>query len=206
MYTYIQCLAIACSLFVTGILPLYHSYYPSMIAPYPVNFDCISNFELAFVMPLSVTHFYNWLEEQDDKHEALTIFGLHSEIRLYMQLCDDKEHKCTYGDNDWKQAERRIHAKALQIFEEYIIEDCKWSLINFHPNLFSVRKGRLSINSHHQSERPPLVHKDVSPIPTEILQEIRAGYRDGKIMFVLNNGLFSDVYIYTLERLRSYYN
>ena len=156
-------------------------------------------------MPLSVKHFYNWLEQQDDKHEALIIFGLHSEIRIYMQMCDDKEQNYGYGEKEWKQAEAKIHAKALQIFEEYIIEDCTWSLKNFHPNLLTVRKGRVSINNF-QAETPSLVHKNMSPIPTEILQEIRAGYRDGKLMFVLNNGLFSDLYIYTLERLRSYYN
>ena len=118
-------------------------------------------------------------------------------------MCDEKEQNYAYGEKEWKEAETRIHDKAIQIFEEYLVQDCKWSLLNFHPNLHAVRKGRLSINSLHGG---PLVHKTVSPIPTEILQEIRAGYRDGKLMFVLNNGLFSDVYLYTLERLRSYYN
>jgi len=39
----------------------------------------------------------------------------------------------------------------------------------------------------------------------EILREIRAGYSNGKIRFILNNGLFSDLYIFALERLRRYY-
>ena len=44
-----------------------------------------------------------------------------------------------------------------------------------------------------------------SPLPLEILREIRAGYQKKKIRFVLNNGLFSDLYIYTLERLKGWY-
>ena len=47
--------------------------------------------------------------------------------------------------------------------------------------------------------------KTESPIPIEILREIRAGYSQGKIRFMLNNGLFSDLYIFSLERLRRYY-
>ena len=45
-----------------------------------------------------------------------------------------------------------------------------------------------------------------SPIPIEILREIRAGYFKGKIRFVLNSGLFSDLYLFSLERLRTYYD
>ena len=44
-----------------------------------------------------------------------------------------------------------------------------------------------------------------SPIPPEILREIRAGYTQQKIRFVLNNGLFSDLFVFTMERLRIYY-
>lgn len=44
-----------------------------------------------------------------------------------------------------------------------------------------------------------------NPLPLEILREIRAGYYKKKILFILNNGLFSDLYIYTLERLRGWY-
>ena len=49
------------------------------------------------------------------------------------------------------------------------------------------------------------VSKMESPLPIEILREIRAGYSQRKIRFVLNNGLFSDLYIFSLERLRQYY-
>jgi hypothetical protein len=117
----------------------------------------------------------------EDFDEALIIFGLHADIRIYMRMYDEREFF----------SREMIHAKAVEIFEDYIVEDCKWTLRN--PKL----------NAYGNSSGSSLTHS--SPIPLEILQEIRAGYYQGKIRFMLNNGLFSDLYIFTSERLRLYY-
>ena len=46
-----------------------------------------------------------------------------------------------------------------------------------------------------------------NPLPLEILHEIRAGYvsKTKKIRFNIDQGLFSDLLIYTSERLRTFY-
>lgn len=93
----------------------------------------------------------------------------------------------------------QIHGKAVQIFEDYIIEDCKWQMRQ--PNEVYLTNSI----KHNSSESSTMFGTSSSPIPEEILREIRAGYNNGKIRFVLNSGLFSDLYIFTLERLRQYY-
>jgi len=158
------------------------TYRPNEIIPFPINEDCISNFVVAIIMPTSMTHFYQYLSNLEDFDEALIIFGLHADIRIYMRMYDERE----FFNRD------QIHSKAVQIFEDYIIEDCKWAL-------------RLPMNLDKNSAGSSLHSKqdqDLNPIPMEILQEIRDGYTQGRVRFILNNGLFSDLYVYTLERLR----
>ena len=49
---------------------------------------------------------------------------------------------------------------------------------------------------------------NTNPIPHEILNEIRAGYHQESkaIRFVLNEGLFTDLYMFAVARLRVYYD
>lgn len=169
----------------TGLYTLMLTYRPNQIIPFPINEDCISNFVVAIIMPTSMTHFYQFLQGLPDFDEALIIFGLHADIRIYLRMCDQEE----YLSRD------ELHQQAVQIFEDYIIEDCKWSL-GRHAGDFTSNK----LSSESSS-----AYRQVSPIPEEILREIRAGYQKSKIRFQLNSGLFSDLYIYTLERLRQYY-
>ena len=62
------------------------------IVPFPVNSECINNFELAIIMPLPMTHFYWYLENcVEDYHEALFIFGLHSDITAYMRMNEQRD-------------------------------------------------------------------------------------------------------------------
>lgn len=167
------------------------TYHPNQIIPFPINEDCISNFVVAIIMPTSMTHFYQYLQNLPDFDEALIIFGLHADIRIYMRMHDERQYL----------TKEQIHAKAVQIFEEYIIEDCKWNMNgdSFCDPLSSSAKLSSSIESTQ-----PFMNEQ-NPIPEEILREIRAGYCAGKIRFLLNSGLFSDLYIFTLERLRQYY-
>lgn len=178
----------SCSI-VTGLIPLVMTYKPNQIIPFPINEDCISNFVVAIIMPTSMTHFYQYLQNLPDFEEALIIFGLHADIRIYMRMHDEHQVFST----------EQIHSKAVQIFEDYIIEDCKWAIKQ-------QSDGYLSNSiKHNSSESSTLFQASTSPIPDEILREIRAGFNNGKIRFMLNSGLFSDLYIFTLERLRQYY-
>lgn len=137
-------------------------------------------------MPTSMTHFYQYLQNLPEYDEALIIFGLHADIRIYMRMYEQRE----------MFTKEQIHSKALQIFEDYIIHDCKWTLQN----------PRLSAGNASKNSSKDISQCDLNPIPAEILREIRAGYQDRKIRFVLNTGLFSDLYLFTLERLRQYYD
>ena len=110
----------------------------------------------------------------------------------------------------------------MDIFEDYIIENCRWNLKN-PPSSESNKQDRS--NGKDKAREAPeenliasasdmddqlgysasTSYSASSPLPLEILREIRAGYQKKKIRFVLNNGLFSDLYIYTLERLKGWY-
>jgi hypothetical protein len=134
-----------------------------------------------------MNHFYQYLQNLEEYNEALIMFGLHADIRIYMRMYEEREFF----------TRENINHKAVQIFEDYIIEDCKWAG-QYNQNLSHNGSGEFT------SEGKPF--QPESPIPIEILREIRAGYSNGKIRFILNNGLFSDLYIFTLERLRRYYD
>lgn len=68
-------------------------------------------------MPTSMNHFYQYLQNLEEYNEALIIFGLHADIRIYMRMYEEREFF----------TRENINHKAVQIFEDYIIEDCKWS-------------------------------------------------------------------------------
>lgn len=77
-------------LMVTGLYTLVMTYRPNQIIPFPINEDCISNFVVAIIMPTSLTHFYQYLQNLEDFDEALIIFGLHADIRIYMRMHDER--------------------------------------------------------------------------------------------------------------------
>lgn len=64
-----------------------------------------------------MNHFYQYLQNLEEYNEALIIFGLHADIRIYMRMYEEREFF----------TRENINHKAVQIFEDYIIEDCKWS-------------------------------------------------------------------------------
>lgn len=102
----------------TGLYTLVMTYRPNQIVPFPINEDCISNFVIAIIMPTSMTHFYQYLQNLTEFDEALIIFGLHADIRIYMRMYEERAFFTT----------DQIHQKAVQIFEDYIVEDCKWTM------------------------------------------------------------------------------
>ena len=199
----------------TGLHVLQKTYKPNEIVPFPINEDVIRSFDLAIIMPTSMTHFYAYLENLYEFNEALIIFGLHADIRQYIKMVEDGMH-----------TDIELHEKAVEIFEEYIIEDCKWknhmasaieggddpSDKNFENTLDQAVNKKVRPSMSSQSEL--IQHKFsqnfeyFNPIPPEILHEIRAGYHSESrtLRFVLNTGLFSDLYLFTIERLRQYYD
>ena len=108
-----------------------------------------------------------------------------------------------------------IHNKAVNIFEDYIIEDCNWNLRTYpltqQERRRSIKGGGsdgqiTSIVQEGNGLDESLTLNSIYPFPLEILRELRVGYSQKKIRFVINNGLFSDLYIYSLERLRGWYD
>jgi len=103
-------------MFETGIHMLYKTYKPNEIIPFPINIDVINSFKLAIVMPLPTTHFYAYLESLLEYEEALIIFGLHADISMYNKMVEEDDNY-----EDYKN-------KAVDIFEDYIIEDCNYQI------------------------------------------------------------------------------
>lgn len=66
-------------------------------------------------MPLPTNHFYMYLENLPNFEEALIVFGLHADISIYNKMVEEAEEES-------KLEVCRI--KAIEIFEDYIIEDC----------------------------------------------------------------------------------
>ena len=62
------------------------------------------------------------------------MYGIHSDIRIYMAMNDESE----YFSN------KEIHTQAIRIFEDYIIEDCKWNLRNFPRTKTEKRREKLN--------------------------------------------------------------
>jgi len=103
-------------MFETGIHMLYKTYKPNEIIPFPINLDVINSFKLAIVMPLPTTHFYAYLESLLEYEEALIIFGLHADISMYNKMVEEEE--------DYEFCKE----KAVEIFEDYIIDDCNYQI------------------------------------------------------------------------------
>jgi hypothetical protein len=80
---------------VSGIYLIWKTYQEDQIIPFPITEDCITNFEVAIIMPTSMTHFYSYLSRLPDCNEALIMFGLHADIRLYMRMIDPKDEEYT---------------------------------------------------------------------------------------------------------------
>lgn len=115
-YLYVETIFDMFIMLESGIRQIYKTYQPNEIVPYPLNEDCIYDFELASIHPTSFNYFYRYLDNLDDFWEPLIAFGLHSDILYYNNMI---ENECDLAE---------IHEKAVEIFEEYIIENCKWQL------------------------------------------------------------------------------
>ena len=115
---YLTTLLDIAQMFITGVYTLRQTYKINQIIPFPINEDCICNFMVAIIMPTSMTHFYQYLQNLPEFDEALIIFGLHADIRFYMRMYEERD----------EFSRDMIHAKAVQIFEDYITEDCKWMI------------------------------------------------------------------------------
>jgi len=60
------------------------------------------------------------------------MFGIHNDIRMYMHMNDESEY----------YSNRQIHDKAVNIFEDYLIEDCRWNLRNYPLTKSEKRKEK----------------------------------------------------------------
>ena len=77
-----------------------NSYKPNELVPYPANEDCILNFDLAIITPTTMKFFYDYLENCEEFKEGLIIYSLHSDIRIFMQMLDEKD---SYSSEDIKE-------------------------------------------------------------------------------------------------------
>ena len=68
-------------------------------------------------MPLPTNHFYMHLEQLPNFEESLIVFGLHADISIYNKMVEDAEEESDLED---------CRIKAIEIFEDYIVEDCQY--------------------------------------------------------------------------------
>lgn len=111
-YLFIQVFFLTLLIVETGLRNIRRSYKPNEVAPYPLNNEAIRNFDLAVTKPASMKQFFNYLEALPDFREPLIMYGLHYDITEFNEMvAKGEDHKT-------------LHAKAVEIFEQYIIEDC----------------------------------------------------------------------------------
>lgn len=78
------------TLYISVIKPVRQTYQPNEIIPFPLNEEVINNMESAMSHTISADYFYNFLVNHLHDVNALSIFALYSDLRLYNILCDEK--------------------------------------------------------------------------------------------------------------------
>lgn len=68
--------------------PVYKSYQPNPIIPFPLNQDCIESLESAMMMPASSQMFYEFINDLGDV-QGITLIALYADLRLYMNMISD---------------------------------------------------------------------------------------------------------------------
>ena len=92
-YVYVSITNSFLCMIVTGVMLLRQTKNANAdIVPFVANNECINDFELAIIMPQPMMHFYWYIENRmEEYHEPLFIFGLHSEIRTYMRMNEQRD-------------------------------------------------------------------------------------------------------------------
>lgn len=101
----------------SGVLILRQTYKPNDIVPFPISMNVITSFQQAIVMPLPTNHFYMYLEDLPNYEEALIIFGLHADISIYNKMVEEMDEPESF---------EAAKQKAVEIFEDYITENCQF--------------------------------------------------------------------------------
>ena len=101
----------------SGVLILRQTYKPNDIVPFPISMNVITSFQQAIVMPLPTNHFYMYLEDLPNYEEALIIFGLHADISIYNKMVEEMDEPESFD---------AAKQKAVEIFEDYITENCQF--------------------------------------------------------------------------------
>lgn len=58
--------------------------------PFPINDELISNLQSAMLMPISSQFFHKYLEEELDDVQALSLFSLYVDLRIFYNLLAGK--------------------------------------------------------------------------------------------------------------------
>ena len=69
--------------------PLYKSYKPNPIVPFPLTQECIQQLESALLLPTSCQFFYEFISDWGDI-QGITLMALYSDLRIYNSLVADK--------------------------------------------------------------------------------------------------------------------
>ena len=157
----------------SGVIILKQTYKPNEIIPFPISMNVINSFQQAILMPLPTNHFYMYLEDLHNYEEALIIFGLHADISIYNRMVEEID------DGNYETCKQ----KAIEIFEDYITEDCNYRVdqtaesrmsyimdnemlqqsVNQDMSIKSDNKEALMKSTQRTSFYPPSSRKDITP-------------------------------------------
>ena len=127
---YFQVILCTGLLFDSSIRQILRTFQPNPIVPFPMNDECIDNLESALIMPTSSRFFYNFLVNELQDENSLTLFALYADLRRYNALCED--------DNTLEKDKMQT---AKGIYADYILGEA--TMFSLPPNeiVMDLRRG-----------------------------------------------------------------
>ena len=114
---YIQVALNLILLYITAFKPVRQSYKTNFIVPFPINDEMISELNSAMLMPISSKYFHDYLENELDDMQALSLFSLYVDLRIFYNML---------GDSNTKY--KALKEQAKTIFNDYVVPNCVYDI------------------------------------------------------------------------------
>lgn len=89
-FIYVYILASLMCLVFSALEPISETYETSLIIPFSLNQECLTNFESAVIQETSSQYFFDYLSKDLKTKRGVTLFALYADLRRFMILCDEK--------------------------------------------------------------------------------------------------------------------
>jgi hypothetical protein len=135
---YIEVILCLSLLYLTAIKPIYKSYQPNRIIPFPLSQDLINELETALMMPTSSQTFYEFINDLGDIR-GITLMALYADLRLFLNMVSDQA------------PDEELREQAMVIFKDYIIEGNTYEM---EPNEITIELERGYSARHERINLP----------------------------------------------------